>query len=62
MSARCPHYVSYYELVPKVYQANALDAREAISEFIEQAIDPTKVRVRGISTDPNKNWDDDDDI
>ena len=54
MSARYPHYVHYFELVPKVFEANAENEREAMDDFWDEHR-PQDVQLRFITTDPERN-------
>lgn len=51
MSCRYPHYVHYYELVPKVFEANAEDDRGAMDDFWDEH-SPETVQLRFITTTP----------
>ena len=57
MSVRYPHYVHYYELVPKVFQANAGSDSEAIDDF-HREFDMDKghnVQIRYVTTEEKRN-------
>ena len=51
MSARCPHYVHYYEMVPRVFEAWAEDEYEAKRDLREE--NPSAV-ILFVTTDPDK--------
>ena len=54
MSCRYPHYVHYYYLQRKVYQANAEDNREAVEELLEH-YDHSQVQIIEVTTiDPEE--------
>ena len=53
MSCRYPHYVHYWELVPRVFQANAEDDAEALEDFSDE-FQGRKVQFRFVSTDPDR--------
>ncbi len=51
MSCRYPHYVYYYELVPRVFQANAENEAEAKSDFLDEFGECALFRF--VTTDPD---------
>ena len=53
MSCRYPHYVHYWELVPKVFEANAEDDAEALEDFSDE-FQGKRVQFRFVSTDPDR--------